>query len=78
MEAAWLGLVRQRAGGRRRRMTAGRGRRRWRALAQSAGGIIEPGFFDEYGDPAPIPDDIDEWRPAVHDPVTPRPGEPPF
>lgn len=38
----------------------------------------ETGFWDDHGRPAPWPDDIDEWRPAVHDPVTPRPGEPPF
>jgi hypothetical protein len=47
-------------------------------LAQIAAGIIEPGFFDEHGDPAPIPEDIDEWRPATYDPPTLAPGEPPF
>lgn len=37
---------------------------------------IETGFYDERGRPAPWPDDIDDWRPAIHDePITPEPGQ---
>jgi len=38
----------------------------------------ETGFWDDNGNPAPWPDDIDEWSPTTHDPITPEPGEPPF
>ena len=38
----------------------------------------ETGFWDDHGRPAPWPDDIDEWRPATHEPVTLGPGEQPF
>ncbi len=38
----------------------------------------ETGFWDDNGRPAPWPDDIEEWRPVTHDPVTLKPGEPPF
>jgi hypothetical protein len=47
-------------------------------LAMIATGDLEPGFFDEHGDPAPMPDDIDEWRPVTYEPTTPEPGQPPF
>jgi len=45
-------------------------------LALNAG--YETGFWDDNGRPAPWPEDIDEWRPTTHDPITPEPGEPPF
>lgn len=38
----------------------------------------ETGFWDEHGNPAPWPDDINEWRPATGEPTTPEPGQPPF
>ncbi len=38
----------------------------------------ETGFWDDNGRPAPWPDDIDEWRPATHEPAPLTPGEPPF
>jgi hypothetical protein len=38
----------------------------------------ETGFWDDNGRPAPWPDDIDEWRPASYDPISLKPGEPPF
>jgi hypothetical protein len=38
----------------------------------------ETGWWDENGVPAPWPNDFDEWRPIVHEPVTPEPGEPAF
>jgi hypothetical protein len=47
-------------------------------LALIEAGILEPGFFDEHGDPAPLPEDIDEWRPVTHEPETLEPGEQPF
>ncbi len=41
-------------------------------------GTTDSGFWDEHGQPAPWPDDIDEWRPATAEPITPEPGEQPF
>jgi len=38
----------------------------------------ETGFWDDHGLPAPWPDDIDDWRPATNDPITPQPGQAPF
>jgi hypothetical protein len=38
----------------------------------------ETGFWDDHGRPAPWPDDIDEWSPTTHQPLTLQPGEPPF
>ena len=38
----------------------------------------ETGFYDEYGRPAPWPDDIDDWRPATGQPLTTEPGAQPF
>jgi hypothetical protein len=38
----------------------------------------ETGFWDDHGQPAPWPDDLDEWRPTTIDPVTPDRREPPF
>jgi hypothetical protein len=39
----------------------------------------DTGFWDERGNPAPWPDDIDEWRPVTAEPATtPEPGEQPF
>ena len=38
----------------------------------------ETGFWDDHGRPAPWPDDIDEWSPTTHEPLTLQPGEPPF
>lgn len=29
----------------------------------------DSGFWDEHGQPAPWPDDIDEWRPTTGEPV---------
>jgi hypothetical protein len=46
------------------------------AALQATG--ADTGFWDETGQPAPWPDDIDEWRPSTSDPVTPEPGEQPF
>jgi hypothetical protein len=37
-----------------------------------ATGDLEPGFFDEHGDPAPIPDHIDQWRPITYQQTTPE------
>ena len=39
---------------------------------------IETGFFDDQGRPAPWPDDIEDWAPAIYEPRTPEPGQPPF
>lgn len=36
------------------------------------------GFWDDDGVPAPWPDDFENWQPAKGDPVTHKPGEPPF
>jgi hypothetical protein len=33
----------------------------------------DTGFWDEHGRPAPWPDDIDEWRPAISEPITRQP-----
>lgn len=41
-------------------------------LAMIATGDLEPGFFDDHADPAPIPDDIDQWRPTTYEPTTPE------
>lgn len=38
----------------------------------------ETGFWNDTGQPAPWPDDINEWRPATDDPPTLSPGEQPF
>ncbi len=39
----------------------------------------ETGFWDDHGRPAPWPDDIDQWRPAPAEPVSPEPrDEEPF
>ena len=38
----------------------------------------DTGFWDEHGNPAPWPDDIDEWRPVSAEPITLEPGEQPF
>ena len=38
----------------------------------------ETGFWDDHGRPAPWPDDIDDWRPATHDPNTPEPSQQTF
>jgi hypothetical protein len=37
----------------------------------------ETGFWDEHGRPAPWPDDINDWRPATGEPLTPDPGQQP-
>ncbi len=39
---------------------------------------IETGFYDDHGQPAPWPDDIDQWRPETGEPVISQPGEQPF
>ena len=39
---------------------------------------LETGFWDDHGQPAPWPDDIDEWRPSNTEPPTPEPGQNPF
>jgi hypothetical protein len=33
----------------------------------------ETGFWDEHGQPAPWPDDIEEWRPSSSEPVNHQP-----
>lgn len=38
----------------------------------------DTGFWDENGNPAPWPEDIDEWRPVTGEPITLEPGEEPF
>ena len=38
----------------------------------------DTGFWDEYGRPAPWPDDINECRPVTRQPNTVNPGEEPF
>jgi len=38
----------------------------------------DSGFWDEHGQPAPWPDDIDEWRPVTGKPITLASGEEPF
>ena len=47
-------------------------------LAAITTGDLEPGFFDEHADPAPIPIDIDQWRPVTNPPAKLAPGEQPF
>jgi hypothetical protein len=47
------------------------------ALALLAAGY-DTGIWDEYGRPAPWPDDITEWRPVTRQPITVDPGEEPF
>jgi hypothetical protein len=49
-----------------------------RAALNAAPHDTDTGFWDERGAPAPWPDDIDEWRPANREPVTPEPGQQPF
>lgn len=39
---------------------------------------FETGFWDETGQPAPWPDDFDEWRLTSSEPITPGSGQPPF
>lgn len=39
---------------------------------------LETGFWDDHGQPAPWPDDIDEWSPTSSEPITPEPGQPAF
>jgi hypothetical protein len=46
-------------------------------LALLAAGY-ETGFWDDHGQPAPWPDDLDEWSPTTSDPVIPDRREPPF
>ena len=46
-------------------------------LARLAAGL-ETGFWDDHGQPAPWPDDIDEWSPTSSQPITPEPGQPAF
>ena len=38
----------------------------------------DTGFWDDHGNPAPWPNDIDEWRPACSEPCTTDPGQQPF
>lgn len=38
----------------------------------------ETGFWNDDGQPAAWPDDIDEWRPCTPEPATADPGEQPF
>jgi hypothetical protein len=38
----------------------------------------DTGFHDEHGNPAPWPDDIDEWSPLKAEPITPNPGDQPL
>ena len=38
----------------------------------------ETGWWDEHGRPAPWPDDIDQYKPAVGEPTSLGPGEEPF
>ena len=38
----------------------------------------ETGFWDEHGQPAPWPDDIDQWQPYNGGPTTRQPGDQPF
>ena len=35
----------------------------------------ETGFWDEHGNPAPWPDDIDDWAPDTHQPDPQRPHD---
>jgi hypothetical protein len=44
----------------------------------AAGRIDYTGFFNDAGEPAPWPDDLDHWQPEKGEPVTIKPGEPPF
>ena len=36
------------------------------------------GFWNDHGQPAPWPDDIDEWRPASNEPFTAEPEAQPL
>jgi hypothetical protein len=36
------------------------------------------GFWNDRGEVAPWPDDIDEWRPSTTEPFTTEPGQQPF
>jgi len=38
----------------------------------------EIGFWDDNGQPAPWPHDIDEWTPTSYPRISPEPGEPAF
>ncbi len=38
----------------------------------------ETGFWDYHGRPAPWPDDIDDWRPAINAQITTEPGQQSF
>jgi hypothetical protein len=46
-------------------------------LALHATGVCT-GFWDDLGQPAPWPDDIEEWRPSSSEPFTTEPGEQSF
>jgi hypothetical protein len=38
----------------------------------------DTGFWDDHGRPAPWPNDIEHWAPAVSAPTAPEPGQQPF
>jgi hypothetical protein len=38
----------------------------------------DTGFWDDHGQPAPWPDDIDEWRPSTGQPINHEPEQQPF
>ncbi len=38
----------------------------------------DTGFFNDHGQVAPWPQDIDHWRPTSYEPITPEPGQPLF
>ena len=38
----------------------------------------DTGFWDDHGRPAPWPNDIDQWAPAVSAPTAPESGQQPF
>jgi hypothetical protein len=48
-------------------------RARLNAALQSSG--VESGFWDEHGNPAPWPDDIDDWAPATRPSQTQGPRD---
>jgi len=44
-----------------------------------AGTSADTGFWDDHGRPAPLPNDIEEWRPSTTTKaITRQPGEQPF
>ncbi|WP_433219515.1 hypothetical protein ACQP00_15445 [Dactylosporangium sp. CS-047395] len=59
-------------------LTAPRPAERARLNAALAATGKETGFWNDDGQPARWPDDIDHWQPETGEPATRHPGEQPF